>query len=199
MAEKTVYEAISMDDERVVQFPGKTRLLKEAVFGPNGLVSIRMDWRSGETRLIPLRADMLHLYAAHGGLQKLGDESSGVQDLETAIDVTDELIDRLAQGPEGWRIAAKGAGTGNYSPLVAALIEVTKAPPDAVKAHLATLDNKTKTAMWSSSTNRDGTVNPVHVVFQRIKAEKAARAAARGKGKAIGADPAAGYASLMAA
>ena len=42
--------SVKMDDNRIVDFPGKRRIQKEGLVGPNGELAVRFDFRNGETR-----------------------------------------------------------------------------------------------------------------------------------------------------
>ena len=78
---------VQMSDGRSVGFAGKRRLLKETLIDDSkivvdgdtvtlqaGAVSVRMDFRNGETRTFALPIALLARFAGHGGEQKYGDE-----------------------------------------------------------------------------------------------------------------------------
>lgn len=168
---------IIMTDGREVEFTGKRRLEKVGIENPDGTLAVRLDWRNGETRTFDLPVDLLPKFALHGALQKLGDESSGVDDLEDAVEVTDQLISRLAIGE--WRVTSEGgSGMAGASILARALVEVTGQPIAAVRQYLGTQSNKVKLALRASA--------EVMPVIQRLEKEKAERAAARGTSVAKG-------------
>lgn len=168
---------VTMTDGREVEFTGKRRLEKVGIENPDGTLAVRLDWRNGETRTFELPVDLLPKFALHGALQKLGDESSGVDDLEDAVEVTDQLISRLAIGE--WRVTSEGGfGMAGASILARALVEVTGQPIAAVRQYLGTQSNKVKLALRASA--------EVMPVIQRLEKEKAERAAARGTSVAKG-------------
>ena len=163
---------VTMTDGREVEFTGKRRLEKVGIENPDGTLAVRLDWRNGETRTFQLPMDLLPKFAMHGALQKLGDESSGVDDIEDAVEVTDQLIGRLEVGE--WRVTSEGgSGMAGASILARALVEVTGQPIAAVRQYLGTQSNKVKLALRASA--------EVMPVIQRLEKEKAERAAARGK------------------
>lgn len=163
---------VTMTDGREVEFTGKRRLEKVGIENPDGTLAVRLDWRNGETRTFQLPMDLLPKFAMHGALQKLGDESSGVDDIEDAVEVTDQLIGRLEIGE--WRVTSEGgSGMAGASILARALVEVTGQPIAAVRQYLGTQSNKVKLALRASA--------EVMPVIQRLEKEKAERAAARGK------------------
>lgn len=181
---ETVPTTVTMDDGRVVDFPGNSRLLKSVV-GDN---QVRLDFISGETRLFTIRPDMQAQFALHGALQKLGDEISGIKDIDDAIEAIDQLMQRLDAGQ--WTATREaGSGMAGASILARALVEVTKQPIAVVREYLGKLDMKTKAALRVSP--------EVKPTVDRLEAEKAARAAARGKG-ATTVDTSAVLAGLMA-
>ena len=163
---------VTMTDGREVEFTGKRRLEKVGIENPDGTLAVRLDGRNGETRTFQLPMDLLPKFAMHGALQKLGDESSGVDDIEDAVEVTDQLIGRLEIGE--WRVTSEGgSGMAGASILARALVEVTGQPIAAVRQYLGTQSNKVKLALRASA--------EVMPVIQRLEKEKAERAAARGK------------------
>jgi len=181
MAEKKTPEilTVKMDDGRIVDFTGKTRLLKDASYDATH-VFVRMDFRNGETRTFKTphgQADAaVGAFAitcmGHGLEQKLGDVTSGIDAIEDAIEAVDTLMARLERGE--WNVVG-GGGTGmaGASVLARALVEVSGQPIAVVRDMLAGMDNKTKAAL-----RLDPEVAPV---IKRMEAERDARAAERGK------------------
>lgn len=190
-------ESVKMDDGRIVDFPGKRRLNKEAS-ADETFVYIRMDYRNGETRTFKAAHgqsdlnDPAQKFAVkamcHGLEQKLGDEMSGIDLLEDAIEAVDQLMLRLEKFD--WnQTATGGSGFAGASILARALVEVTGQTITAIREYLGSLDNKTKAAL-----RLDPSVAPV---IKRLEDERAARAAARGK-SAPKVDTASVLAGLMA-
>lgn len=182
-------ETITMDDGRAVEFTGKSRVKKESFFRTEAdgtaTVSVRLDFRNGETRTFSLKTGLMfdpgnpsHKTAlrsiSHGLEQKLGDSYSGVQDIDDSIEIVDQLMERLSKGE--WVAAREGAsGLAGVSILCKALVEATGLPVDKIREQLSAWDAKTKAALRA-----DPGIAPI---VKRLEAEKAARAAAGGKGK----------------
>lgn len=196
-AKQPEIETVTMDDGRTVDFAGKRRVNKES-FATSDHLSIRLDFRNGETRTFtiphgfadpsaPVAKTMIKA-AAHGLEQKLGDEMAGIEKIEDAIEAVDELMIRLERGE--WNATREGGGTGmaGASVLARALVEVSGQPIKTVREYLSGLDAKMKTALRG-----DPTVAPV---IARLEREAAERAAARGKAAAPTVDTAALLAGL---
>lgn len=162
---ETVYTTVTMDDGRIVEFAGKRKMAKEAIFGKDGSIQIRADFVNGETRFLTLNDKLLAEYAAHGASQKLGDEIAGIEDVEDAVMAIDELLDRLHAGD--WSVKRAGAEMAGTSVLAKALIEVTGKAPADIKAFLSGKTQAEKLALRQ---------NPkIAPIVQRIEAEKASK------------------------
>lgn len=160
---------VNMTDGRLVTFTGKKRLDKTLITEPSP--GVRLDFLNGETRTFMVPEALIAHAAAHGVSQKLGDEISDITDIEDAIEAVDQLMARLAKLE--WRAKSEGgSGMAGASVLAKALVEVTGQPVAVVREYLAGLDNRTKAALRASA--------EVGPTVQRLEAEKAARAAARG-------------------
>jgi hypothetical protein len=142
---ETQYTTVTMDDGRIVEFPGKRRMQKESIETPDGNLQVRLDFVNGETRLFTLPENMLEKFALHGAEQKLGDEISGLDDVEDAIIAIDDLMDRLASGE--WSIRRESSGIAGSSVLARALVELTGKSPLDVRAQLKALSQAEKVAM----------------------------------------------------
>lgn len=163
---ETAIETVTMTDGRIVDFPGKRRLQKEA-FVKDGKVQIRLDFRNGETRLFTIPDQLLTKFAAHGAEQKLGDEVAGVTDLDDAVLAMDELIDRLYNGE--WGIKREASAVAGTSVLVRALVEHTGKTVEQIKAFLSGKSQAEKVALRN---------NPkVKPIVERIESEKASKKA----------------------
>jgi len=128
-------ESVKMDDGSIVDFPGKTRLKKSHTITEDGKVSIRLDFLNGEVRTFTIPDALLLQCAAHGALQKLGDETSGITDLEDAVEAVDTLIERLAKGE--WVQKREASGMAGASVLVRALVEASGQTAAQVREFLA--------------------------------------------------------------
>ena len=150
---KTEYAAVTMSDGRVVQFAGKRKVNKETVLDESkivvdgelvqfesGAVSIRMDFRNGETRLIPLPLALIGRFAGHGGEQKFGDELASPADKPMSEDdmvlAIDDLNAVIQKGDWGRGRAAGGGGVSGASIVVQAIMEATGRDMATVKAFL---------------------------------------------------------------
>lgn len=167
-------EVITLLDGRTREFAGKKRLHKESVTTPEGALQVRLDFRNGETRLFTIRPDMLAKFALHGAEQKLGDEISSIEGIDDAVEAIDQLMQRLDAG-EWTKEREGGTGMAGASILTKAMVEFSQLPIDKVREYLLTLDNKTKMALRKSA--------ELAPIVERLEAEAAARAAARGAGK----------------
>ena len=150
---KTEVVAVKMTDGRTVNFAGKRKVNKETVIDDSkvtidgsliqlesGAVCVRMDFRNGETRLIPLPLALFAKFAGHGGEQKFGDELATPADKPLSEDdmviAIDDLNAEIQQGKWGKGRAAGGGGVSGASVVVQALMEVTGKAMDVVKAYL---------------------------------------------------------------
>lgn len=150
---KTEYTAVQMTDGRTVQFAGKRKVMKETVIDESkieqdgdvlqlqpGAVCVRMDFRNGETRLIPLPLGLVARFAGHGGEQKFGDELASPADKPLSEDdmviATDDLNSQIQKGDWGKARAAGGGGVSGASIVVQAIMEATGRDLATVKAYL---------------------------------------------------------------
>ena len=150
---KTEVTTVVMTDGRSVNFAGKRKVNKETVLDASkieiegdvaqftaGSVSIRMDFRNGETRLIPLPLSLLARFAGHGGEQKFGDElaSSAAEPMseEDMVLAIDDLNAQIQAGNWGKGRATGGGGVSGASLVVQAIVEATGKDIATVKAYL---------------------------------------------------------------
>ena len=151
--EKAVVELVKMTDGREVGFAGKRKVNKETLIDASkieaadgilqlqdGAVSIRMDFRNGETRLISLPLSLLAKFAGHGAEQKFGDElASSASDPLTEDDMVvaiDDLNAMVQKGEWGKGRAAGGGGVSGASVVVQAIMTATGKDLATVKAYL---------------------------------------------------------------
>lgn len=140
-----VVESVKMEDGRIVDFTGRQRLKKESYIAADGSISVRLDFKNGETRLWTLPPTMIAKFAAHGAEDKLGNETNGEDDIDDAVLVVDELIASLDKGQ--WSAKRAGDGMAGTSVLLRAIVKVTGKPVAAVKAYLAGKSQKVKMAL----------------------------------------------------
>jgi len=150
---KTEYVTVTMTDGREVQFAGKRKVNKETLVDESkmaveegvaqfseGAVSIRMDFRNGETRTIALPLAMLAKFAGHGAEQKFGDELATSADKPLSEDdmviAIDDLTALVQAGKWGAGRAAGGGGVSGASTVVLAIMEATGKDAATVKAYL---------------------------------------------------------------
>jgi len=152
---KTEYTTVKMTDGREVQFAGKRKVNKETVIDESkivldekdgllqfepGAISIRMDFRNGDTRLISLPLSLIGRFAGHGGEQKFGDELATPADKplseEDMVIAIDDLNAEIQAGKWGKGRAAGGGGVSGASLVVQALMEVTGKDMATIKAYL---------------------------------------------------------------
>lgn len=163
-------EVVVMGDGRKVDFTGKSRIQKESFLTAEGKVQVRLDFRNGETRLFTVPDALLLKFAAHGALQKLGDEAAGVKDMDDAVLAIDNLVDRLYEGE--WNIQSDKSGLAGASILLKAMVEVTGKTVDEIKTFL-----KSKSAAEKLALRQNARIKPT---VDRLEAEKAARAKTKG-------------------
>jgi len=149
---KTEYTAVTMTDGRVVQFAGKRKVSKETVVDASkvvidgdviqlsaGAISIRMDFRNGETRLMPIPLSLLTQFAGHGGEQKYGDELATTADKplteEDMVLATDDLNAQIQSGKWGAG-RASGGGVSGASIVVQAIMEASGKDAETVKNYI---------------------------------------------------------------
>ena len=194
---KTEYTTVRMTDGREVQFAGKRKVNKETLIDESkvaseadgsviqfepGAVSIRMDFRNGETRTIPLPLALLGRFAGHGGEQKFGDElaSPAAKPLseEDMVLAIDDLNTQIQAGKWGGGRAAGGGGVSGASLVVQAIMEATGKDQATVKAYLQKkLDSDaalTRPALYNSF-RVAGT--KTGIIIARLEAEKNAKTA----------------------
>lgn len=139
--EKRVTEVVSvtMTDGRTVEFPGKRKVQKEA-FVDGNQVSIRMDFRNGETRTITCPESMLAQFAGHGMLQKYGDElaspASNPMSEDDMVVAVDDLDAQIQLGNWGKARAAGGGGVSGSHVVIQAIVEATGKDTATIKAWL---------------------------------------------------------------
>lgn len=166
-AKAVVYTTVKMDDDRVVEFAGKRKMLKSTEFADDGSIKVRLDFVNGETRLFTLPEPLLAKFAAHGAEQKLGDEIAGLDDVEDCVLAIDELMDRLNK--HEWGIKREAGGMAGTSILARALVELSGKTPEDVKTFLAAQTHAQKNALRSNPQ-----LAPIIAKLEAAKAKKKA-------------------------
>ena len=165
---ETVIKTVKMDDERIVEFAGKRKMLKTPIFAEDGSIQVRLDFVNGETRLFTIPEVLAAKFAAHGAEQKLGDEIAGLEDVEDCVLAVDQLMDRLHGGE--WGIKRDGNGLSGTSVLLRALVELYPTRPVAsIKEFLAGKSQADKNALRANA--------KIKPIVERLEAEKASKKA----------------------
>lgn len=163
-------ETIQMEDGSKVTFPASRKLHKEASITAQGAIKIRLCFRNGAVvEEIFLRDHPIYTQAAaHGLLQKLGDECAGVKDLDDQVQGVKELLVRLNNGEFKGKRDGTGSAAGS-SILARALAIINPAKtPEEIKNWLATKSQGEKLALRG---------NPkVKAVIDQLEAERAKKA-----------------------
>lgn len=169
---------------RLVEFPGKRRMLKESFVTADGKVQIRLDFRNGESRTFTVPDALMLKFAAHGAEQKLGDEIAGLKgeggkeaDIDDCVLAIDELIDRLYDGE--WNQKREANGLAGTSVLIRALVELYagRKTVEDIKAFLKPKTQAEKIALRNSA--------KVKPIIDRMEAEKAAKVGSKVDGDAL--------------
>lgn len=187
-------ETIVMTDGRSVTFAGKRKVIKETLIDESkinvdmdsitmehGAVSIRMDFRNGETRTMALPLSLMARFAGHGAEQKYGDELATTADKPLSEDdmvvAIDDLDASLQAGNWNRGRASSGGGVSGASIVIRAIMEVKNKDAATVKAFLqAKLDadpTLTRNALYAAF-RAPGT--KTGEVIARMEAEKQAKA-----------------------
>lgn len=150
---KTEYTKVTLTDGREVQFAGKRKVNKETLIDESlivvdgdvmqisaGAISVRMDFRNGDTRTYPIPLSLLAKFTGHGGEQKFGDELATTADKPLSEDdmvlAVDALYSEIEKGSWGKGRAAGGGGVSGASIVVQAICEATGKDLATVKAYL---------------------------------------------------------------
>lgn len=203
-AKKTEYQDVVMTDGRTVKFAGKRKLNKETVVDESkisldgdtlmissGAVSVRMDFRNGETRLLPLPLSLIARFAGHGGEQKFGDNLAASAEKPMSEDdmvlATDDLFADISKGEWGKGRAEGGGGVSGASIVVQALCEKFGKPVEAIKAFIEKrlADSKARdgdAALTRAALYAGYRASPeLQPIIKRLEDEKAAKEASKQK------------------
>lgn len=182
-ATKALVEKVKMEDGREVEFTGKRKLLKDYIKPEDGSPPIIiLDFRNGATRRFQIPPELLFDFAGHGGLQKLGDETAGIDDIDDQVLAVDELIERLSKRNEDgsfageWNTKREGGGMGGTSVLIKALVELSKKAEETVEQATIRVKGflKDKSQADKMALRNSAKVKPV---IDRLESEKLAKAA----------------------
>lgn len=166
--QEPVVNTVKMDDERLVEFTGKRKMLKESIVHADGRLQVRLDFVNGETRTFTLPTGLVAKFALHGAEQKLGDEIAGVEDVEDCIMAIDALTERLSKGDESaWTAKREASGMAGTSVLAKALVEHSGKSIEVIKAFLATKTQQEKVALRNNAS--------IKPIIDRLEAAKNAK------------------------
>jgi extradiol dioxygenase family protein len=157
-------ETVKMQDGREVEFVGKRKLLKETIIDGSD-VTVRLDFRNGETRSFSIPDALLLQFAGHGAEQKLGDETAGTDDVDDMVLDVDSLLDRLNKGE--WSMRKEGGSNAGTSVLLQALVEFSGKSAEDIRAFLKDKSQAEKLALRMSA--------QLKPIVEAIEAKKAAK------------------------
>lgn len=164
---ETVITTVTMNDARVVDFPGKRKILKESFQKEDGTIVTRIDFINGSTVNFVVPQELIAQLAAHGAAQKLGDAAAGAETIDDAFEAVNELAIRLSRGE--WSAARESSGVSGASVLVRALMELYPSKTaDQLREFLSTKTQAQKLALRNS--------DKVRPIVARIEAEKGKKA-----------------------
>lgn len=156
------------EDGTLEDFVGRRKLNKSHYVDEAGDVWLRLAFRNGELRRLKLRPDLILKYAGHGGEQKFGDETAGLDDVDDMVEAIDQLHQRVNVQGE-WTVKREGSGMSGTSTLIKALVEYKGKTVEEVRTFLSSLTQAQKLALR---------VNPkLEPIIKRIEAEKVSKGA----------------------
>lgn len=191
---KTEVTTVALTDGRSANFAGKRKVNKETLIDESkiiidgdvmqiqaGAIAVRMDFRNGQTRTLPLPLALIARFAGHGGEQKFGDELASPADKPLSEDdmvlAIDDLYSVISAGKWGKGRASGGGGVSGASVVVQAIMEATGKDMETVKAYLQKkLDadpDLSRRALYDSF-RAPGT--KTGEIIKRLEAAKAAKA-----------------------
>lgn len=131
--EPTVVTQVVMDDGRTVAFAGKRKMLKSASV-EGGVVTAQFDFITGKTLKFEAPRSLLPKLAAHGALQKIGDEFDG-DSVDDGIAAVEAIINRLQEGEWGAE-RTPGDGFAGTSLVIRAVSEVSGKSVEVIKTFI---------------------------------------------------------------
>lgn len=147
---KTEVRTVTMDDGSVVDFAGRTRMLKTPFAAEDGTPGVRFDFENGEVRIFKIPAELLVRFAQHGASQKIGDATAGLKVIEDAISAVDDMMEQLSAG--NWDSPNKGSSFAGQSVLARAMQEAYPAStPEQIKTFLKGKTQAEKLALRKSA------------------------------------------------
>lgn len=164
--EQATIETVTMEDGTVVDFPGTRKMLKTFDINEDtGEITVRIDFRNGKFVSLVVPGAITLRAAAHGILQKLGDEAASFKDsIDDAFTAVEALAERLGEG--NWNAERESNTVSGQSFLVQALMEFRSKSLQEVKEFLKDKTREEKLAMKQ---------NPkLQPIIKRLEEERAA-------------------------
>lgn len=190
---ETVKIPVTLTTGEVVEFTERQKSLKSSAL-ENGHAKVTFAFKNGEVREFGFdkHHTLLMRLAIHGALQKIGDETAGVEELDDQVAAVDAVIARLERGDWGAERAA-GNGFAGAAIVVRAIAEATgkdlAGAKDFVEKTIAKYEAAgkpiTRQALYASFRAPGSKTAPI---IARLEAEAAAKKAAKGGGNAIDAN-----------
>lgn len=163
-----------------VEFTERARSLKSHTL-EDGTATVKFAFRNGEVREFSFshHHKLLMRLAIHGALQKIGDETAGVEDLDDQVAAVDAVIDRLERGEWGAE-RESGGGFAGASIVIRAIAESTGKTSEQAKDFVEGLLAKyaaagkpiTRQALYASFRATGAKTAPI---IARLEAERAAK------------------------
>ena len=181
--------AVKMEDGTTFSFPGTRQVDKSySIDDKTGLVTWTFNFRNGAVRTFTSDelGDGIELQGlAHGIVQKVGDEWSGVKDIEDIVLTADDIIGRLKAGEWG-TVREGGDSMAGAGIVIRAICEVNGKTPEFVKAFLKGKLDAAKKAVEAGNpaaklTRQDlynsfrNPTTPTGKVIKRMEEEKLAK------------------------
>lgn len=167
-AKKPEVTSVEMEDGRIVDFTGTRKILKSfEIDDENQVVTACLDFRNGRSIKCVVPASLNLRAAAHGVLQKLGDEAGSFKDsLDDAFTAVEVMSERIAEGL--WNAEKSGETISGQSFLVQALMELRSKSLQEVKDFLK---DKTKAEKLALKMN-----SQILPIIKRLEEERAIKA-----------------------
>jgi len=184
---EVVRTPVTLTTGEVVEFTERQRTVKSSTL-ENGHARVRFAFRNGEVREFAFdkHTDLLMRLAIHGALQKIGDETAGVEDLDDQVAAVDAVIARLERGDWGAERQAGNsfAGAGIVVRAIAEAKGVdVAAAKDFIERTLARFEAEgkpiTRQALYASFRKPGSKTAPI---IARLEAERDAKRAEKGAG-----------------
>lgn len=183
--EAAVKTPVTLTTGEVVEFTDRQKSVKSSSL-EDGHAKVRFAFRNGEVREFEFGKHhaLLMRLAIHGALQKIGDETAGVEEVEDQVEAVEATIARLEAGNWGAERQA-ASGFAGASIVIRAVCEATGKTPAEVKEHLEKTMARyeaagtpiTRQALYATFRKAGSKTAPI---IARMEAERDAKKAAKG-------------------